>query len=190
MALSVCLVRHGETAWSLSGQHTSRTDLPLTPRGEEEVRRLGDRIGAREFAHVFVSPSLRARQTCAILGFESAARIDSDFAEWDYGDFEGRRTVEIRADWPDWNLFRDGCPSGESPAQMSARADRVMARLESLDGDVLVVSHGHVLRSLAVRWIGLPLDWARHFPLDTASLSVLENDGAENVRTIRQWNER
>ena len=183
-------MRHGETAWSLSGQHTSRTDLPLTPRGEEAVRGLGERIGSKEFAHVFVSPSLRARQTCAILGFESAARIDSDFAEWDYGDFEGCRTVEIRADWPDWNLFRDGCPSGESPEQMSARADRVIARLRSLDGDVLIVSHGHFLRALAVRWIGLPVEQARHFPLETASFSVLGFDGgAENAPTIARWND-
>lgn len=183
-------MRHGETAWSLSGQHTSRTDLSLTPRGEEEARALGELVATKKFAHAFVSPRLRARQTCALLGFEAEARIDPDLAEWDYGDFEGRRTVEIRADWPNWNLFRDGCPSGESPERVTDRADRVLARLKSLQGDILVVSHGHFLRALAVRWIGLPLEQASHFPLGTASLSVLSVVAdVENTPVIACWNE-
>ena len=190
MELSLYLVRHGETAWALSGQHTSRTELPLTPRGEEEARALAERLAGREFDHVFVSPRLRARQTCALLGLESLALVEAELTEWDYGDFEGRRTVEIRADWPGWNLFRDGCPSGESPEQVHVRADRVLARLKPLQGDVLLISHGHFLRVLGVRWIGLPIERARHFPLGTASLSILSlADDTENTPTITRWNE-
>jgi broad specificity phosphatase PhoE len=146
------LARHGETAWSLSGQHTSRTDLPLTERGERNARALGQRLRGLEFAKVYTSPLQRAARTCELAGFGTSAEIDPDLVEWDYGQYEGRRTAEIHAERPDWQLFRDGCPGGESPDQIGARADRVVERVRAVNGDVLLFSSGHFLRVLAARW--------------------------------------
>src|SRR5947207_4662596 len=140
MLAAIYLARHGETAWSLSGQHTGLTDLPLTERGERNARQLGERLKGLTFAKVFTSPLQRAKRTCELAGFAAVAEVDRDLVEWEYGQYEGRRTAEIRAERPDWLLFRDGCPGGESPAQASARADRVVSRLRGVQGDVLVLS--------------------------------------------------
>ena len=152
---TVYLARHGETAWSLSGQHTGRTDLPLTEQGRQNAGRLGERLRGIPFAKVFTSPLQRAAQTCAMAGFGPVSATDPDLVEWNYGEYEGLRTVEIHARRPDWQLFRDGCPGGESPAQAGARADRVVKRLREINGNVLVFSSGHFLRTLAARWLGL-----------------------------------
>src|SRR5207249_3516 len=151
----VYLARHGETAWSLSGQHTGRTDLPLTERGERNARRLGDRLKSLTFARVYTSPLQRAARTCALAGYGAVAVADPDLVEWDYGAYEGRTTEDIRKERPDWHLFRDGCPGGEGVADVGARADRVVGRLRAVGGDVLVFSSGHILRVLAARWLGL-----------------------------------
>ena len=186
----ICLARHGETAWSLTGQHTGLTDLPLTERGERNASRLQQRLKGMMFAKVFTSPLQRARRTCELAGFGSVAEIDPDLLEWDYGQYEGRRTAEIRAERPDWQLFRDGCPGGESPAQVAARADRAVSRLRAAQGDVLLFSSGHFLRVLAVRWIGLELTaQARSFMLSTASLSALGYEDSLSRPVIRLWNE-
>lgn len=186
---SVHLVRHGETAWSLTGQHTGRTDLPLTEHGRAEGAALGARLRGTTFAAVFSSPRLRARQTCEAIGLGDAMTIDPDLAEWDYGEYEGLRLAEIRARRPDWDLFRDGCPGGELPAQVADRADRLIARLRAIDGAVAIVTHGHMGRVIGVRWNGLPIDLARHFTLATASLSILgyEHDRATEP-VITRWN--
>ena len=167
------LVRHGETAWSLTGQHTGRTDIPLTERGEQDARKLADRLRAVRFSRVFTSPQQRARRTCELAGLNTAAEIDPDLAEWDYGDFEGLRPEDIRKARPTWNVFRDGCPGGESPAQVSDRADRLVARLRTLEGNVAIFSHGHFGRVIAARWIGFQVSHAQHFLLSTASLGIL-----------------
>ena len=171
--LRLYLIRHGETAWSLSGQYTGRTDIPLTAHGEDTARELGQRLRDIPFAHVLTSPLMRAQQTCALAGLPPAPKIEPDLAEWDNGDDEGRPLDDILASRPDWNLFRDGSPHGETPAQISARADRFIARLRVLDGNVALFSHGHFGRVLAARWIGLSVEQAQHLLLDTASLSVL-----------------
>jgi probable phosphoglycerate mutase len=185
----VYLARHGETAWSLSGQHTGRTDLPLTERGERNARALGERLRGLTFAKVFASPLQRAVRTCELAGFGRAAEIDPDLVEWNYGQYEGRRTAEIRAERPDWQQFRDGCPGGESPDQIGARADRVVSRVRAVKGDVLVFSHGHFLRVLAPRWLGLDAAGGRYFLLDTASLSALGYEHHPTEPVIRLWNE-
>lgn len=167
------LIRHGETAWSLSGQHTGRTDIPLTARGERNAQELAVRLKGLSFAKVFASPRQRALRTCALAGLDAVAALEPDLAEWDYGDYEGQRSVDIRKGRPDWNLFQDGCPRGESPAQVSERADRVIARLRTLEGNMALFSHGHFGRVLAARWIGLPARQAQHFLLSTAPLSIL-----------------
>jgi probable phosphoglycerate mutase len=167
------LIRHGETAWSLTGQHTGRTDVPLTEQGEQDARELAERLQPVSFNRVFTSPRKRARRTCELVGLDAVAEIEPDLAEWDYGDYEGQRSVDIRKERPDWNLFRDGCPRGESPAQISERADRVIARLRALEENIAIFSHGHFGRVLAARWIGLPVGQAQHFLLNTASLSIL-----------------
>jgi probable phosphoglycerate mutase len=186
---TVYLARHGETAWSLSGQHTGLTDLPLTERGELNARKLGDRLRGMKFAKVFASPLQRAYKTCELAGFGSAAQVDPDLVEWNYGDYEGRRTAEILKDRPGWQLFRDGCPGGESPSDVGARADRVIARARAVAGDVLVFSSGHILRVLGARWLGLPPGGGRYFLLGTASLSALgyEHDASEPV--LRFWDD-
>jgi broad specificity phosphatase PhoE len=186
----VYLARHGETLWSLSGQHTGLTDLPLTKHGEHTARRLGERLKGLAFAKVFASPLQRARQTCELAGFGLVAEIDPDLVEWNYGEYEGRRGADIRAQRPDWNLFRDGCPGGESPGQVSSRADRVISRVRAIPGDILLFTSGHFIRVLAARWLGLePTANSRYFMLSTASLSALgyENDLSRPV--IRFWND-
>ena len=167
------LVRHGETAWSLSGQHTGRTDIPLTEQGEGDARELEERLRGVSFSRVFTSPLERARRTSELAALNKVAEIEPDLAEWDYGDYEGQRAEDVRKGRPDWNVFRDGCPNGESPAQVSKRADRLIARLRTLKGDLAIFSHGHFGRVLAVRWIGLGIEQAQHFLLSTASLSIL-----------------
>lgn len=189
MSLRLYLVRHGETEWSLSGQYTGRTDIPLTAHGEEAARELGSRIRGIPFSRVFTSPLKRAQQTCALAGLIPTAEIEPDLAEWDNGDDEGRTTAEILASRPGWNLFRDGSPHGETPSHISDRADRLIARLRVLDGNVALFSHGHFGRVLAARWIGLRVDQAQHLLLDTASLSILcfEHDRTDQP-AIALWN--
>jgi broad specificity phosphatase PhoE len=185
----VYLARHGETAWSLSGQHTGRTDLPLTERGERNARALGERLRGMTFAKVLTSPLHRAVRTCKLAGFGAVAEIDPDLVEWDYGEYEGRRTAEIHSERPDWQLFRDGCPGGESPDQIGARADRVVGRVRAVKGDVLVFSSGHFLRVLAARWLGLDAAGGRYLLLSTASLSALGYEHHQAEPAIRLWNE-
>jgi probable phosphoglycerate mutase len=186
----VYLERHGETAWTLSGQHTGLTDLPLTEHGERTAQPLGECLQGLTFAKVFTGPLQRARQTCELAGFGAPAEIDPDLVEWEYGKYKGRRGAEIRAERPDWNLFHDGCPGGETPRQVSARSDRVVSRVRAIPGDVLVFTSGHFMRVLASRWLGLePTANSRYFMLSTASLSALgyENDLSRPV--IRFWND-
>jgi probable phosphoglycerate mutase len=185
----ICLARHGETAWSLSGQHTGKTDLPLTARGEANARRVGERLKGREFARVFTSALQRARRTCELAGFGGVAQVDADLAEWDYGDYEGLRTAEIRLKRPDWRLFRDGCPGGESLEQIGARADRVVARWKELDATILAFSSGHILRVIAARWLGLAPSAGGYFVLGTASLSELGYEHNRSEPAIRLWND-
>jgi broad specificity phosphatase PhoE len=184
------LARHGDTAWTISGQHTGHTDLPLTERGEHNARALGERLRGRKFARVFTSPLQRAVRTCELAGFGSAAEADPDLVEWDYGEYEGRRTAEIHAERPGWLLFRDGCPGGEAPNQVGARADRVIARLRAVGGgDVLLFSSGHFLRVLTARWLGLDAAAGAYFILGTASLSALGYEHDRTEPAIRLWND-
>ena len=186
----VYLARHGETAWTLSGQHTGLTDLPLTEHGERTARRLGERLKGLTFAKVLTSPLKRAARTCELAGFGAVAEVDRDLVEWDYGQYEGRRSDEIRAERPDWQLFRDGCPGGESPGQVSVRADRVVRQVRAVSGDVLLFSSGHFLRVLATRWLGLePTANCRFFMLSTASLSAVGYEHDLSRPVIRLWNE-
>ena len=183
------LARHGETAWSLSGQHTGLTDLPLTERGEHNARNLGPRLAGLTFAKVFTSPLQRATRTCELAGFAAAAEVDRDLVEWDYGDYEGLRTAEIHDKRPEWKLFRDGCPGGESPDQIGARADRVVGRVRAVKGDVLIFSSGHFLRVLAARWLGLEPVNGRLFMLKTASLSALGYENELSQPVISLWDD-
>jgi probable phosphoglycerate mutase len=186
----VYVARHGETAWTLTGQHTGLTDLPLTEAGERNAHGLGERLKGLKFDKVFTSPLLRARHTCELAGFGAVAEIDPDLAEWNYGEYEGLRSAEIRAKRPDWQLFCDGCPGGESPADVAARADRVVHRVRSVGGNVLVFSSGHVIRVLAARWIGIgPTSTARSFMLSTASLSAFGYEQDLSRPVIRLWND-
>lgn len=186
---AVYLARHGETAWSLSGQHTGLTDLPLTERGQQNAKQLGERLRKLNFAKVFTSPLQRAAKTCELAGFGAVAERDSNLVEWDYGDYEGLKTAEIRAKNPNWQLFRDGCPGGESPEQVARRADGIVKRAREINGNVLIFSSGHFLRMLGARWLGLEPAGGRLFMLSTASVSIL---GYENVVTqpaIKLWND-
>jgi len=185
----IYLARHGETAWSLSGQHTGLTDLPLTKRGERNARRLGERLAGLAFAKVFTSPLHRATRTCELAGFGNVAEVDHDLVEWNYGGYEGLRTAEIRAKRPDWQLFRDGCPGGESPEQVGIRANRILNRIRTIPGDVLIFSSGHFLRALAVGWLGLEPVAGKFFMLDTASLSALGYENNPSQPVIRLWND-
>jgi probable phosphoglycerate mutase len=186
----VYLARHGETAWTISRQHTGLTDLPLTERGERTARRLGDRLEGLAFAKVLTSPLQRASRTCELAGFKAVAEVDKDLVEWDYGEYEGRRTAEIRAERPDWELFRDGCPGGESPHEVAVRADRIVKRVREVSGNVLVFTSGHFLRVLATRWLGLePSVNSKFFMLSTASLSALGYEHDVTRPVIRLWNE-
>ena len=185
----IYLARHGETAWSLSGQHTGRTDLPLTEGGERNARALGVRLRGLVFAKVFTSPLQRAAHTCDLAGFGNAAERDPDLMEWDYGEYEGRRTAEIHVERPDWQLFRDGCPGGESPAGIGARADRVVRQVRAVAGDVLLFSSGHFLRVLAARWLGLEPAGGRYLLLGTAALCILGYEHNLSEPAIRLWND-
>jgi broad specificity phosphatase PhoE len=186
---TVYLARHGETAWSLSGRHTGVTDLPLTERGQSNARRLGERLKALTFAKVYASPLQRATCTCRLAGFGAVAELDHDLVEWNYGEYEGRTSAEIHAERPDWQLFRDGCPGGESPDQVGARADRFLRRLGELEGDVLLFSSGHFLRVLAARWLGLEAGNGRYLLLGTASLSALGYEHYLSQPVISLWDD-
>jgi broad specificity phosphatase PhoE len=187
--LRLYLIRHGETEWSISGQHTGSTDIPLTAHGEQGARELGPYLRHIQFARVLTSPRQRARRTCELAGIGSAAEIEPDLAEWDYGDYEGKRSLDIHTERPDWNIFRDGCPGGEMPAQVSARADRLIARLSALEGNVALFTHGHFGCTLATRWIGLPVVEGQHFSLDPASVSILTHaPRPPAVPVIALWN--
>jgi broad specificity phosphatase PhoE len=185
----VYLARHGETSWTLSGQHTGLTDLPLTERGERNARRLAERLGGLTFAKVFTSPLQRAKRTCELAGFGAVAEIEKDLIEWNYGEYEGRRSVDIHKERPDWQLFRDGCPGGESPSQVGARANRAIKRVRAVGGNVLLFSSGHFLRVLAACWLGLEPGDGRFFLLSTASLSALSYEHNLSEPAIRLWND-
>lgn len=185
----VYLARHGETAWTVTGQHTGLTDLPLTERGQNNARRLGERLKGLVFAHVFTSPLQRAARTCELAGLGKLAKIDPDLVEWNYGAYEGKTTATILAERPGWEIFRDGCPAGESPQDIGARADRVLGRVRALDGDVLLFSSAHFLRVLAARWLGLEVAGGRLFCLDTATLSMLGYEHSLSEPVIRLWND-
>jgi probable phosphoglycerate mutase len=183
------LARHGETAWTLSGQHTGLTDVPLTEHGEQDARRLGERLRGLSFARVLTSPLQRAARTCELAGFGSAAEVDRNLLEWDYGDYEGRTSADIHKERPDWDLFRDGCPRGETAADVGARVDRVIGRVRAVQGDTLLFSSAHVLRVLAARWLGLGPQAARYFLLTTASLSALGYEHNRSQPVIRLWDD-
>lgn len=186
----IYIARHGETAWTITGQHTGLTDLPLTRQGESNARGLGERLNGLVFAKVFTSPLQRARQTSALAGFGQVAEVDDDLVEWNYGDYEGLRSTEIRAKRPDWELFRDGVPGGETPAQVVARADKVVTRVRNVSGDVLLFSSGHFIRVFAARWIGLEASvHGNSFLLSTASLSAVGYDRNMSHPVIRLWND-
>ena len=183
----VYLARHGETAWTLTGQHTGLTDLPLTERGERNARRLEERLRGVTFAKVFTSPLQRAMRTCELAGFGSVAEIDRDLLEWNYGEYEGRLTTDIHRERPDRQLFRDGCPGGESPKEVGARADRMVKRVRAVGGDVLLFSSAHFLRVFAARWLGLDAAFGRYFVLSTASVSALGYEHNLSEPVIRLW---
>ncbi len=185
----IYLARHGETAWTISHQHTGRTDIPLTTRGEANARSLGQRLLGETFERVFVSPLERARRTCELAGLGAQGRPEPDLLEWDYGRYEGRTTAEIRAELPGWYLFRDGCPGGESVESVGARADRVVARLKTARGQIILFGHGHFFRVLAARWLGLPAADARHFWLGTAALCVLGYEHTLSEPVVLLWND-
>jgi broad specificity phosphatase PhoE len=186
---AVYLARHGETAWTVTGQHTGLTDLPLTDRGENNARRVGEPLSRLTFAKVFTSPLRRAMRTCELAGFQSVAEVDRDLVEWDYGAYEGLVTAEILREHPNWQLFRDGCPGGESPQQVAARADRVVRRVRAVTGNVLLFSSGHFLRVLATRWIKIKPIYGQFLMLSTASLSALSFENSLSQPGIRFWND-
>lgn len=184
--MNVFAIRHGETAWSLSGRHTGTTDIPLTDNGRRLAERLCPVLAKEAFARVFVSPMQRARETCELAGLGNAAVIDPDLVEWNYGEYEGLTPEQIHEKAPGWLIFRDGCPGGETPEQVGARVDRVIARIRAVAGDVALFAHGHVLRVLVARWIGLPAGAGEHFLLDTGTLSVLGY--YRELPAVRVWN--
>jgi probable phosphoglycerate mutase len=189
----IYLARHGETAWSLSGQHTGHTDIPLTPKGENNAKQLGNRLQKKTFAHVFSSPLQRAMKTAALAGLEHVVKPEPLLLEWNYGDYEGLTTSKIHQQNPTWLIFKDGCPGGESPNQVAARCDQLIQKIESLQqespGDILFFAHGHILRMLATRWLGLPPEDGRFYLLSTASLSVLGYEHSLSEPVIRLWND-
>jgi probable phosphoglycerate mutase len=184
--VSVFAIRHGETAWSLTGQHTSTTDLSLTDNGRRRAERLRPVLARETFALVLTSPRARARETCALSGLAGHAITDPDLVEWNYGKYEGLTTAQIQESAPGWLLFRDGCPGGETPAQVGARVDRVIARARAAEGHVALFSHGHLLRVLAARWLGLPVVAGQHFLLDTGTVNVL--DDYRGIPALKTWN--
>lgn len=182
----VVIVRHGETEWSAAGRHTSRTDLPLTDEGRRRAEGLASALSEWTFAAVLSSPLRRARETCEIAGFASRAEVDDDLREWGYGEYEGLTTPEIRERDPDWSLWRDGCPGGEQPSEVAARADRVLTRLGAADGDGLVFAHGHLLRVLAARWVALEAAFGARLALGAGAIGVLGHE--RDTRVIEGWN--
>ncbi len=190
MLTHLYVIRHGETAWSLSGQHTSHSEIPLTPKGESDAKALVERLRPVRFNEVITSPRMRARKTCELAGFGSRCTIDQDVAEWNYGDYEGQRSSEIHATRPNWNIFRDGCPNGETPIEVTVRADRVIKRLRAREGKAVVFSHGHFGRVLAARWLGTPVENAGRLLLSPASVSILayEHDNP-TAPVISLWND-
>lgn len=187
--LHIYLIRHGETEWSLTGQHTGRTDMALTPRGEDEARSLRPSLLGLHFAHVLTSPLGRARRTCELAGLGLTAEIETDLAEWDYGLYEGKASMDIHRDRPGWNCYRDGCPGGESPDDISRRADRIVTRLCTFGGTVAIFTHGEFGCSLAARWIGFPVLQGEHLQLGAASISILASDPSHpGLPVIAQWN--
>lgn len=186
MSLTIWLIRHGETAWSLSGQHTGRTDLALTDEGRKNALAVGRWLAGRKFALVLSSPLSRARETCRLAGYGDVAQIDANLCEWNYGDYEGRTSAQIHQERPDWNLWRDGPLHGETVEQVGARAEAVLARVASMQGDVALFAHGHLLRILTARWLGLAPDCGRLFALATATVSTLGFEHETHV--ISQWN--
>ena len=185
-ARRVFAVRHGETAWSLSGQHTGTTDIPLTDNGRRLARRLRPVLARESFTRVFTSPLQRARETCELVGLAETAVIDPDLVEWNYGKYEGLTPAQIHATAPGWLIFRDGCPGGETPGEVGARVDRVIARVRAVEGDVALFAHGHVLRVLAARWLGLPPDAGRLFLLDTGTVNILSY--YRGLPALKTWN--
>jgi broad specificity phosphatase PhoE len=185
----ICLARHGETKWSLTGQHTGLTDLPLTKRGEQNARALRKRLSGLSFGKVFTSPLQRAAQTCKLAGFDALAEIDRNLLEWDYGQYEGLTTDQIQAERPDWQLFRDGCPGGESPEQVGSRAQTMVDRVRLLGTNVLLFSSGHFLRVFAARWLGLEVVAGKYLLLSTASLSALSYEDSLSGPVIQLWND-
>jgi probable phosphoglycerate mutase len=182
----VYLIRHGETEWSLNGRHTGTTDIPLTENGRRVAKLLAAALAKKNFALVLTSPLKRARETCELAGFGARAEIDRDLMEWNYGAYEGLTPEEIHAQAPGWMIFTDGCPGGESPPQVSARADRVIARLRAVEGHVALFAHGHIFRVFAARWLGLPAAAGCHFLLDTATLNILSY--YRNMPAVKRWN--
>ena len=185
-ASRIVVVRHGETEWSLSGQHTSRTDLPLTTAGRKRATALRDLLAGYRFALVLSSPLRRALETCEIAGYGHVVELDDELHEWNYGEYEGLTTPQIREKRPDWNLWRDGCPGGESPAEVAQRADRVLARLDSAEGDALAFAHGHILRVLAARWAEMKVAEGARFKFGAGALGVLGHE--RETRAIEHWN--
>ncbi len=187
--LQIYFIRHGETAWSLTGQHTGRTDLPLTPHGQSMAERLASTLKGTTFSLVLTSPRLRARATCEGARMAASAEIEPNLAEWDYGDYEGLRTAEIQAQRPGWDVWEDGCPGGETPADVNRRADQIITRVQGLTGKVALFSHGQFGRVLAARWIGLKIAQGQHFAIDSASIGILgfESDHPQR-RVITLWN--
>jgi probable phosphoglycerate mutase len=184
--LNAFAIRHGETAWSLSGQHTGTTDIPLTNNGRRHAKRLRPVLAKETFALVLVSPLQRARETCKLSGLDDKAVVDQDLLEWNYGKYEGLTPAQIHEMAPGWLIFRDGCPGGEAPEQVGVRADRVIMRARGAEGDVALFSHGHLLRVLVARWLGLPVGAGQHFLLDTGTLSVLGD--YYGIPAVRVWN--
>ena len=183
------LVRHGEAAWTISGQHTGHTDLALTEKGERDAQELSVRLKGFNFAKVLTSPLQRARRTAELAGFGEYAQPDSDLTEWDYGAYEGRRTIDIRTERPGWDLLKDGCPNGETAEAVGARADRIIGRIHALEGHVLIFAHHDILRILAARWLNLHAVEARYFYLTTTSLSILGYDHDRDGPVVRLWND-
>jgi broad specificity phosphatase PhoE len=187
--LQLYYARHGETEWSLSGQHTGSTDIPLTANGEAEARALAPWLHAVHFDQVLTSPRQRAERTCELAGLGAVARVEPDLAEWNYGEYEGRRSVDIHRERPDWNLWTDGCPGGESPDDVTRRVDRFLARLDTLEGNIALFAHGHIGSALAARWSGLSMSHGRIFPLRPASLSILGHEARDpQTRVLVMWN--
>lgn len=183
------LIRHGDTDWTDAQRHTGRSDIPLNAKGEEHARRLGVRLQGERFAQVFVSPLLRVRRTCELAGFAALAQVNPDLVEWAYGDYEGQLSSDVHRQYPDWNLFRDGAPNGESPAQVAARADRFLAMIRPIDGDVAAFSSGHIIRMIAARWLGLEPLAAKYFYDVPASVGILGYEHNRDQPVILLWNE-